>query len=233
LQELNKLFTLNTFLFLALMLFLTANLRLWIDRQAKQAPIFPAGYTKGLQEALWWGLTMLLTWETPHSRGMARILDLSWHLMGLIILSILTAVVTSALTAQAVSGSIRSELDLPGKKVAAIATDAPRQWLEQNGITVTPVGNIKEGIDAVRKGDVEALVHDGPSLLYLAHKINRQEGKTILAVVTAFFNPQSYGIVFPEGSALREPVNQILLRLRESQNKQESVYQALRKKWVK
>jgi len=233
LHELNKLFTLSTFSFLVLMLFISANLRLWVDRQSKQPPIFPAGYANGLKEALWWGLTMLLTWETPHSRGVARLLDLSWHLIGLIMLSILTAVVTSALTAQAVSGSIRSEADLSGKRVAAIATDAPRQWLEQNDITITPVSSIAEGIAAVRKGEVEALVHDGPRLLYLAHKINQQEGKKVLAVVPAIFNPQSYGIVFPEGSKLRESVNQVLLRLRESQNKQESVHQSLRKKWIK
>ncbi|HHL18651.1 MAG TPA: transporter substrate-binding domain-containing protein [Thiothrix sp.] len=232
-HELNKLFTLGNFSLLLLMLFISANLRLWLDRLSKEPPIFPSGYACGLKEALWWGLTMLLTWETPHSRGFARVLDLSWHLIGLIILSILTAVVTSALTAQAVSGSIRSEADLPGKKVAAIATDAPRQWLEQNDIVVTPVKDIAEGIDAIRKGDVEALVHDGPRLHYLAHKINQQEGKQVLAVVPAIFHPQSYGIVFPEGSKLRESVNQALLRLRESQNKQESVHQALRKKWIK
>lgn len=234
LTELKKLFTFNTFLILALMLFITANLRLWIDRRlAPQERVFPSDYPRGLKESLWWGLTMLLTWETPHSRGFARVLDLSWHLIGLIILSILTAVVTSALTAQAVSGSIRSELDLPGKRVAAIATDAPRQWLEQNGITVTPVDNIMQGVKAVREGEVEALVHDGPRLLYLTHKINQQEGKKVLAVVPATFNPQSYGIIFPEGSTLRETVNQILLKLRESQDGHESIHQTLRKKWIK
>ncbi|MGV6810081.1 MAG: transporter substrate-binding domain-containing protein [bacterium] len=232
-NSLVKLFNWKTLLLLAIMLFLTANLRLWLDRNDKHNAFMPAGYVNGLRESLWWGMTMLLTWETPRSRGFARVVDLSWHLIGLIILSILTAVVTSALTAQAVSGTIRSEQDLPGKAVAAVASDAPRKWLEQNGIDVTPVNSVSEGIEQVRKGEVDALVHDGPRLVYLARKINQQEGKKALAVVPASFNPQSYGIAFPEGSELRESVNQALLDLRESKDGNKSVYDLLREKWIK
>lgn len=228
-----KLFSWKTLVFLAVMLFVTANIRLWLDRRDKHHAFMPAGYANGLQESLWWGMTMLLTWETPHSRGWARVVDLSWHLMGLIILSILTAVVTSALTAQAVSGTIRSEADLPGKAIAAVASDAPRKWLEQNGINVTPVNSVAEGIKLVRAGEVDALVHDGPRLVYLARKINQNEGKKALAVVPATFNPQSYGIAFPEGSELRESVNQALLDLRESDGGNKSVYDLLREKWIK
>lgn len=232
-QELGKLVTWQSVSLLAMMLLISAHLRLWVDRRYPEQAFLPAGYFSGIREALWWGLTMLLTWETPHSRGLARVIDLLWHLIGLILLSIITAVVTSALTAQAVSGSIRSEQDLPGKTVAAVATDAPRQWLEQNGITVTPVANIEEGITRLRKGQVDALVHDGPRLLYLSNKLNQKEGKSVLAVVPASFNPQSYGIALPAGSALREPVNRALMNLRESRNGEKSTHETLREKWLK
>ncbi|MCK5902149.1 MAG: transporter substrate-binding domain-containing protein [Cocleimonas sp.] len=233
LDELKKLLTINVLLILIAMLFLSAHLRLLIDRLSKQPAVFPSDYFKGITEAFWWGLTMLVTWETPRSRGVARVIDLSWHLTGLIMLSILTAVVTSALTAKAISGSIRSEADLPGKRVAAIASDAPRLWLESHGITVTPVQDMAAGIKALQAGTVEALVHDGPRLSYLSDIINAKAGKTLLAVMPASFNPQIYGIAFPENSKLREPVNRILLNLREPQNGEESAYQVLRNKWIK
>lgn len=233
LRELGRLFSWQTGLLFLLMLFVTANLRLWADRYHTAEPAFPHGYVPGIREALWWGLTMLLTWETPRSRGLARVLDLMWHLVGLILLSILTAVVTSALTAQAVSGTIRSEKDLLGKRVVAVATDAPRTWLEQNGIAVTPVDAIEAGIERVRKGEADALVHDGPRLKYLANQINQKAGSRVLAVVPALFNPQNYGIVFPDGSPLREPVNRALLQLRESQDGKTSVHDELRMKWIK
>lgn len=233
LGELGLLFSWQTLLAFIVMLFATANLRLWADRNGSLQPNFPLGYVAGIREALWWGLTMLLTWETPHSRGLARIIDLMWHLMGLILLSILTAVVTSALTAQAVSGTIRSEKDLPGKRVVAVATDAPRLWLEQSGIAVTPVDTIEEGIARVRKGEEDALVHDGPRLKYLASQINQEAGQRVLSIVPASFNPQSYGIVFPDGSPLREQANRALLQLRESQQGKTSLHEELRAKWIK
>jgi polar amino acid transport system substrate-binding protein len=232
LRELDMLFSWETFLIFILMLLVTANLRLWADRRDTKHAFLPAGYWPALRDALWWGLTMLLTWETPHSRGLARTIDLSWHLMGLILLSILTAVVTSALTAEAVSGSIRSEKDLLGKKVVAVATDAPRVWLEKNRITVTPVNSIQDGIDRVRKGEANALVHDGPRLQYLANELNKKEGNKALAVAPAVFNLQSYGIAFPVGSALLEKVNLALLELRESQGGQKSLHEELRSKWL-
>ncbi len=232
-RELGQLFSWQAALFFLFILFITANLRLWADRYKTVEPAFPRAYVPGIREALWWGVTMLLTWETPHSRGLARVIDLTWHLMGLILLSILTAVVTSALTAQAVSGTIGSEKDLPGKRVVAVATDAPRTWLEQNGIAVTPVDTIEAGMARVRNGEADALVHDGPRLKYLANQLNQAEGRKVLAVVPALFNPQNYGIAFPESSPLREQVNRALLQLRESQDGKVSLHKDLQDKWVK
>ncbi len=193
---------------------------------------FPRGYFKGIYETLWWGITMLVTWETPQSKGLARVIDLSWHLIGLIAMSIMTAVVTAALTSQAIVGNIQSEKDLPNKRVAAVATDAPRQYLEAIGANVVPVKSIEEGMKLLREKNVEALVHDGPRLSYLAGKINKKEKKSIFYVLPAIFNAQNYGIVFPQKSPLREPINKILLQLRESTGLEDSFHETLRKKWI-
>ncbi len=62
---------------------------------------------------------MLVTWETPQSKGMARVIDLLWHIVGIIAISILTAIVTAALTAKTIGSSINSEKDLIGKGMVA------------------------------------------------------------------------------------------------------------------
>ncbi len=155
---------------------------------------------------------------------MARIIDLMWHIVGIIAISILTAIVTAALTAQTITGSIKSEKDLVGKYVAAVATDAPRQYLEKIGANVVPVKTLKDGIKMLRDGKVVALVHDGPRLVYLANKINKQENKKVLLVSPFQFNPQNYGIIFPTGSKLKEPVDRTLLKLREADGLEKSFH---------
>jgi polar amino acid transport system substrate-binding protein len=223
--------TMNVTIFL-LAMFCVIHLRWWADKWSpKEAQIFPQTYWHGLSDTFWWSITMLLTWEAPKNRGLARLIDLSWHLTGLIALGILTGIVASSLTIQAIGGAINSEKDLPGKRVAAVATDAPREYLENLGAKVIPVDNLSQGIDMLLKDQVDALVHDGPRLLYLAKQVNRQHNPGVL-VLPAVFNHQNYGIVLPNNSQYLEKINLALLKLRESKGLEKSFYQQLKEKWI-
>ena len=214
-KEIKKMMNLETTLMFLLFLLVTIHLRWFVDRRDEKSDLFSKKYSTGIIDAFWWGITMLITWETPPNKGLARVIDLMWHIVGILAVSILTAIVTSALTAQAIGGSIRSEKDLAGKFVAAVASDAPRKYVEKIGANVIPVNSVAEGMALVRSGKAEALVHDGPRLVYLANKINKQEKKKVLMVLPFSFNPQNYGIVFPENSELGEKVDRVLLELRE------------------
>jgi polar amino acid transport system substrate-binding protein len=232
-KEIEKIMTLKTTLLFLLFLLITIHLRWFADKKDGKSNLFDKDYFKGISDAFWWGITMLVTWETPQTKGLARVIDLMWHIVGIIAISILTAIITSGLTAQAIGGSIRSEKDLAGKYVAAVATDAPRQYVEKIGANVIPVKTLQEGIDLLRKGKADALVHDGPRLVYLANKINKKEHKKVLVVAPFTFNPQNYGIVFPTDSKLREPVDRVLLQLREANGLEKSFHEQLKEKWLK
>jgi polar amino acid transport system substrate-binding protein len=232
-KEVKKLITTQTILLFILFLLITIHLRWFVDRQDENSNLFPKNYFKGIYESFWWGITMLVTWETPRSKGLARTIDLLWHITGLISLSILTAIVTASLTANAVGGSIKSHKDLAGKYVAAVATDAPRKYLEKLGANVIPVKTLQDGIDLILNGKAEALVHDGPRIVYLANKLNKEQKKRVVTVFPFQFNPQNYGIIFPTGDKLRERVNQELLKLREPNGINKSYHDELKEKWIK
>jgi ABC-type amino acid transport substrate-binding protein len=232
-KEIQKMMTFKSIFIFLIFLFITIHIRWYIDKMDKNSNLFDKNYKQGIVDSFWWGITMLVTWETPPNKGIARIIDLTWHIVGIIAISILTAIVTSALTAQAIDGSIHSEKDLVGKYVAVVATDAPRKYIEKIGANVIPVKTLREGIELLRKGKADALVHDGPRLVYLANKINKKEHKKILAVAPFQFNPQTYGIVFPPKSELREKVDRILLKLRESDGLEKSFHEKLKDKWLK
>ena len=232
-EEIAKMITLQASIIFFIFLFVTIHLRWFVDRRDESSDLFSKNYFSGIIDAFWWGITMLITWETPPNKGLARIIDLMWHIVGILAVSILTAIVTSALTAQAIGGSIRSEKDLAGKFVAAVATDAPRKYVEKIGANVIPVKTLAEGIALVRSGKAEALVHDGPRLVYLANQINKEEKKKILMVAPFTFNPQNYGIVFSSGSPLKEQTDRALLKLREANGLEKSYHEELKEKWLK
>lgn len=232
-KEIKKMMSFNASMLFLLFLFVTINLRWFVDQRDEKSDLFDKNYFKGIIDAFWWGITMLVTWETPISKGLARVIDLMWHIVGIIAISILTAIVTAALTAQAIDGSIRSEKDLAGKYVAAVATDAPRKYIEKIGANVVPVATIEEGIELIKSGKVEALVHDGPRLVYIASQVNKKENKKVLIVLPFQFNPQNYGIVFPTKSANKERVDRALLKLREANGLEDSFHKQLKDKWLK
>ena len=232
-KEIHKMMSVKTSMMFLLFLLITIHLRWFVDKRDENSDLFSKNYFSGIIDAFWWGITMLITWETPPSKGVARVIDLMWHIVGILAVSILTAIVTSALTAQAIGGSIRSEKDLAGKYVVAVASDAPRRYVEKIGANVIPVKTLDEGISLLRSGKAEALVHDGPRLVYLANQINKKEKKKILAVAPFTFNPQNYGIVFPPKSALKERTDRILLKLREANGLEKSFHEELKQKWLK
>ena len=233
-EQVKKLFSLSGLFYFLMIIFVMVNIRWYLNIKSKnEEEIFDPNYIKGIYESFWWALTMLITWEAPKSKGFSRVLDLSWHVMGLLGFSLLTAMVTSSLTAKAVGGSIKSEKDLIEKYVAAVATDAPREYLENLGANVIAVNSLEDGIELLRKGEVKALVHDGPRLIYLANKTNKKLQKKELLVLPHIFNHQNYGIVFPEDSSIREEVNRVLLKLRTPQGVEGSYYDTLNEKWFK
>jgi len=232
-KEIKKMMSLETTLMFLLFLLVTMHLRWFVDQRDEKSDLFSKNYGTGIIDSFWWGITMLITWETPPSKGFARVIDLMWHIVGILAVSILTAIVTSALTAQAIGGSIRSEKDLAGKFVAAVETDAPRKYVEKIGANVIPVKTLEEGMALLRSGKAEALVHDGPRLVYLANKVNKKEKKKVLMVAPFTFNPQNYGIVFPSESKLKERTDRALLKLREANGLEKSFHRELKDKWLK
>ncbi|OQX01392.1 MAG: hypothetical protein BWK73_46250 [Thiothrix lacustris] len=233
--EIGKLFTWQVLLALLGLIVLFAHVRWLADGAAGKGDVatFASDYRSGIVEALWWALTMFFTWDTQPRRGLARLVDLMWFLMGFLCLGILSSVITAALTAQNISSNIQSVQDLMDKKVAAVATDAPRQFLATLGINAIPVTDLSEGMRKLANKEVDALVHDGPRLVYLAGQYNHNvKPNEQLVVLPASFDPQTYGIAFPTDSQLVEPVNKALMKLREGQAGSESFHQSLRKRWL-
>jgi polar amino acid transport system substrate-binding protein len=69
-------------------------------------------------------------------------------------------------------------------------------------------------------GNADAVVYDAPVLLYYV----KNEPRARIAGST--FRAENYGIIFPLGSPMRRPVNEILLKLVEN-----GTYASLYKKW--
>jgi polar amino acid transport system substrate-binding protein len=122
------------------------------------------------------------------------------------------AQLSSAITLQTLHSDITDHRDLRDRLVATVEGTTSVTALEKIGAVVVPVKSIDQAYKKLLKKEVNAVVFDSPTILYYA----RNEWVGSVSVVGPLFDIQYYGFLFPEGSALREPVNRTLLKLRKN-----------------
>jgi polar amino acid transport system substrate-binding protein len=123
--------------------------------------------------------------------------------------------------------NIKGVSDLPGKTVATVADSTSAKYLQQQqNISIKTFPKIDEAYAALNSTDelvkVDAIVYDGPILLYYA----AHDGKGKVQVVGNVFRKENYAIALPNGSPYRKDVNSALLSVQEKGG-----YQEIYDKW--
>ncbi|SDT17674.1 glutamine transport system substrate-binding protein [Pseudomonas asplenii] len=128
------------------------------------------------------------------------------------------------LMVKADNDTIKSEADIAGKSLAVksgtSAADYAKANLKAKDLRQFP--NIDNAYLELRTGRVDAAMHDTPNVLYYIKTAGEGQVKTVGTQMMA----QQYGIGFPKGSELREPVNAALKKLRE-----DGTYAKIYEKW--
>lgn len=193
------------------------------ERRRKKSFLEGESWVKGVAEAFWWILTTIFGQEEAHPRGLfSRLIAFMWIPFGVICVSLFTATVTASLTAQQIQNTIEGVDDLRGKTVLTVSGSTSKHYLDDHDIKAQVVGTINEAYPRLESGKVDAIVYDAPALQYYAD----HDGKDKVVTVGKLLKRESYGLVFPTGSPLREQVNQALLRMQD-----EGIIDRLNQKW--
>ncbi|MBD2251535.1 transporter substrate-binding domain-containing protein [Nostoc parmelioides] len=208
---------------LALLLIVVAAHVIWLsERHQKEGMISPS-YFPGIFKACWWAAATLATQADEMPKGViGRILAIIWMFIGVLFVTYFTAAATTSLTVQQLQADINSVSDLPGRVVATTTGSTAATYLKQQKISVLEVPKIEQAYDALETKKAEAVVFDSPVLLFYA--ANQGQGK--VEVVGSVFREENYGIVLPNNSPYRKPINNALLKLKEN-----GTYQSLYDKW--
>lgn len=113
---------------------------------------FPRSFFKGTWEGFWWAFVSMTTVgygdRAPRS-VLARTFAFIWVLIGLVIISIFTATVTTSLTAI----SLSNEIKLYGSDVVALKNTEEQRLGVRNNAKVSELNSVSELKDAVIKQD--------------------------------------------------------------------------------
>lgn len=208
----------------ALAILFGAGMLMWLFERKVQ-PYFDRPGRHAMFPAFWWALNLVVNggFEERMPRSLAgRIFAPILVVGSLFLVSIFVASITASVTVEALNGSINSLNDLHGKRVATVDGSTSASFLSARGMTHIGYDNPAQMLDAFEQERVDAVVFDAP---ILAHYVQSQPPREA-QLLDRIFQPENYGIALPTDSALREPINQALLRLRES-----AVYDELLDRW--
>lgn len=209
---------------IALLLVLIPAHVVWLLERGGQESILPTRrYFPGIFHAAYWSTsTLLCQSEQMPRQWLARVSALLLMFTSVVFIALYTAQLTTTLTVQQFRGAINGPGDLPGKRVGTIAGSVSARYLHEHNAKIEEFTQARELYQALLDNKVDAVLLPAPALRYFqAH-----EGMGLVKVVGPEFNRGVIGLMFPEGSRLRRPVNAALVAMRE-----DGTYQRLSDKW--
>ncbi|CUH51399.1 amino acid ABC transporter substrate-binding protein, PAAT family (TC 3.A.1.3.-) [Shimia marina] len=187
----------------------------YFDRPAKDA-LFPS---------FWWALNLVVNGgfeeRMPQSRP-GRFFAVLLVISSLFVVSVFVATITAAVTVEVLHDSVDSINDLDGRNVGSVEGSTSARFLDTRDIRFRAYTTPQDMLAAFQQGTIDSAVFDGPILAYFV----RNEARNSARLIERVYRPENYGIALPTGSALREAIDQSLLKLRE-----DGTYDTLLEKW--
>ena len=185
----------------------------WFFERKKNPEEFNPKPIKGIASSIWWAAVTMTTvgyGDMAPKTPMGRFVSLVWMFTSLLMVSAVIASVSSTLTLAKSSPLISGPDDLSKARIASINSSSSDAYLQNRGLKAhSYYPTVSEALTAISEGKADAIVYDDPLLKYLT----KQSFQSKLIVIDKLFELQQYGIAFPEGSKLREPVNRVMLNI--------------------
>ncbi len=179
--------------------------------ERRQNPHFQGSPVAGVGAGMWWAVVTMSTVgygdKVPRS-GPGRLLAMVWMLASLILLTTVTASITTSLTLGRLEAKVSGPEDLGKLRVGTVAASTSETFLRDARLNYRSFSDVNAGLEAIVRGEIEALVYDEPALATLI----ADKYADHIVLLPHSFQRQDYAFALPTGSTLREPINRILAR---------------------
>ena len=193
-----------------ILLLLAVGVLTWLFERKRNAEQFGGKPAHGIGSGFWWAAVTMTTVgygdKAPITLG-GRLLGLLWMFTALIVASVFTASITSALTVGQLTARIQSVDDLSGIRIDTMTGTTSAQWLAGANLDFREVPDLDAALGALAAGETDAVVYDAPILQWTINQRYRNR----LEVLPFTLERQDYAYALPTGSPLREPINASLL----------------------
>ena len=146
--------------------------------------------------------------KAPKTIG-GRFVAVLWMFFSIFLIASYTAVITSSLTINELSGKVRGPRDLPNVRVGALVRSETIEFLAAEGLAVIPFDNLKDGLQAAANRRIDVFVDDELQLKYII----KQDFPGQLQVLSETISQYYLSMAMPTASHLREQLNRTLAKI--------------------
>jgi ABC-type amino acid transport substrate-binding protein len=193
-----------------------------VERRS-HTPDFGGPLSEGVSTGVWWAAVTMTTVgygdATPRT-GTGRFLALLWMFIGVVVVALLTATVTSMITVNHLRGVVQQPADLLRLRIGIVAGGAAQDFLDRRNTKYSTYDSCEKALEALDQKRIDAVVANLPSLRYLV----RRNWQGILEVSPLILEPESFAIALPENSQLRKPLDSAVIRARQGEHWRDTVH---------
>jgi hypothetical protein len=195
----------------------------WLFEREQNVDQFGGKTVQGIGSGFWFSAVTMTTvgYGDKHPKTLGgRIVSLIWMFTGIILISFFTATITSMLTVKQLDTSVRGLEDLKKALVGTMPYTTSESFLKNSLISFKTYKSVKEGLEALIRGEIKAFVYDEPELRYTI----KQQFQGKLEVLPNRYSQENYGIALVNNSPLRKSINRVLLQTIRHQEWQNTLY---------
>jgi len=165
-----------------------------------------SGGAKGLGTGLWWSASAMTQTAAPDKAPATlwgRTLGIMWMIASVVTIASLTAGITSQLAARRLEAAVRTSADLAVVRTGSVGTTNAYDYLRSQHIDVRRYSSVAAGLEALKKGRLDAFVYDRPILEWNVRKGFLDDIK----VLDKMYAKENYAIALPQSSPLRTRID--------------------------
>ena len=199
------------FLFLIILIF---GFIVWLSEHKHNSKQFHKGI-KGIGDGIWWSAVTMATvgyGDKAPKTPLGRIFSMIWMFTAVILISSLTASISSNLTVNKLKSEISSIDDLRKISVGCIPITGTAEFLDHYRIQYTGFNNVEEGLTAVNEGSIKAFVYDNAILNYYI-KVNKYD--EVIKVIPSSYCKEYFSFASADNELLRR-IDEVLIWIIES-----------------
>ncbi len=206
-------------------MFVVAGL-IWAVERHHQKGHFQGGVS-GFGSALWFAAVTMTTVgygdKTP-STLTGRLISFVWMLAGVLLVASFTATVAASVAAARVNEMITRPGDLFRVSCGVMADSVPQRYLQKQGIPARPYPSVESALEALAKGEIEAVVADRIALRYLAKQLPEENPSLQFRVSPVGFQDLFIGIPVHHDLPEFEAINVALLNTTASEQWRDTLH---------